>query len=87
MNQAPINDLDPAQARALVEHLKGPVEAPVVIDFKTAEYLAVLLGQTNWGSQARRAQASEVLNAALGSRPLVTAQECFDASKSEGRRR
>lgn len=61
------------------------MNTPIVIDLKTAEYLAILLGQTNWGNQARRAQASEVLNAALGSRPLATSQECFDASE-RGRR-
>ena len=51
--------------------------ASVVIDFETAEYLSVLIGQTNWGNQKRRREAGTKLAAALGSRPLVTAVDCF----------
>jgi hypothetical protein len=56
-------------------------EEPVTIDFETAEFLSILVGQTNWGNQERRARAGAKLAAALGTRKLVNSAECFKSSK------
>lgn len=59
------------------------MNTPIVIDLKTAEYLAILLGQTNWGNGTRRSAAA--LGAALKGQDLSTSQECF-AFSEKGRR-
>lgn len=61
------------------------MNTPIVIDLKTAEYLAILLGQTNWGNGTRRSAAAAALGAALKGQDLSTSQECF-ASSEKGRR-
>ena len=49
----------------------------VVIDLQTAEYLAVLLGQTNWGNGSRRSSAAAALGEALKGHTLTSTEECF----------
>jgi hypothetical protein len=50
----------------------------VIISWKTAEYLAVLIGQTNWGNNKRRGPAAEDLGKAMGTRQMKDSLECFD---------
>ncbi len=50
----------------------------VIISWKTAEYLAVLIGQTNWGNNKRRGPAAEDLGKAMGFNRMETSLECFD---------
>ena len=49
----------------------------VCIDWETAEFLAVLSGQTDWGNKVRRRQAAAKLGEAMGKRQMSTSRECF----------
>ena len=55
----------------------------VVIDWKTAEYLACLIGQIPWGNQKRRASAAADLAAAMSKTPMDTSLECFKEPNRE----
>src|SRR5271170_5985582 len=50
----------------------------VIIDFQTAEYLCVLIGQVQWGDGKRRASACASLCEAMGPRKMETSLECFN---------
>jgi hypothetical protein len=50
----------------------------VCIDFKTAEFLCVLIGQVQWGDAKRRASACALLCEAMGPRKMETSLECFN---------
>jgi hypothetical protein len=53
----------------------------ITISLETAEYLSVLVGQTNWGNKIRRRRACADLADALGNNRLVNSFECFDDTK------
>ena len=53
------------------------MDDPVCIDFQTAEYLAVLSGQVQWGNEKRRASACARLGEAMGKRKMETSLDCF----------
>lgn len=55
----------------------------VTISFKTAEYLAILVGQTNWGNPRRAGEAAYELGQAMGCRKMTTSLDCFKPSKKE----
>jgi len=49
----------------------------IVISWETAEYLAVLLGQTALGNLQRRTSACADLGQAMGTRVMLHSKECF----------
>ena len=59
----------------------------VIVSFKTAEYLAVLLGQNLWGNPVRAREAAAELAQAMGSRRMTTSLECFSDPDQQTRRR
>ena len=55
----------------------------VCIDFNTAEFLYVMIGQNNYGNTIRRASACAVLCDAMGKRKMETSPDCFDLKEDK----
>lgn len=55
----------------------------VVISWKTAEYLAVLTGQVNWGDKQRRREACADLGCAMGTKKMESSRQCWDPKEEE----
>jgi hypothetical protein len=55
----------------------------VIISWKTAEYLAVLIGQTNWGDKQRRREACADLGNGMGTRKMESSLQCWDPKEEE----
>jgi hypothetical protein len=63
--------------------MEGEDEVWIVISFKTAEYLAILCGQNNWGNPRRAGEAAHELGQAMGNCKMLTSLDCFSPHKKE----
>lgn len=53
----------------------------IVISWETAEYLAILNGQTNWGNPTRAGKAAHELGMAMQGHPMTNSLDCFAPHK------